>query len=72
VLGANQDAWDKLTDDEKAAVSTAAASVWERTNQYDSAEEKEAEARAGKHLPPMPAVTHWLTDNEFSMYSGAN
>jgi len=46
VLGANQDAWDKLTDDEKAAVSTAAASVWERTNQYDSAEEKEAEARA--------------------------
>ncbi len=46
VLGANQDAWDKLTDEEKAAVSTAAASVWERTNQYDSAEEKEAEARA--------------------------
>jgi len=46
VLGANQDAWDKLSDDEKSAVSKSAASVWERTNQYDSAEEKEAEARA--------------------------
>ena len=46
VLGTNQAAWDKLSDEEQQAVSTAAANVWERTNQYDSAEEKEAEARA--------------------------
>ncbi|MFT5896110.1 MAG: TRAP-type C4-dicarboxylate transport system substrate-binding protein [bacterium] len=46
VLGASQGAWDKLTAEEQQAVSTAAASVWERTNQYDAAEEKEAEARA--------------------------
>ena len=46
VLGANQDAWDKLTDKEKEAVSTAASRVWDRTNQYDEAEEKEASARA--------------------------
>lgn len=45
VLGANQDAWDKLTAAEQEAVSTAAAGVWERTNQYDEAEEKEAAAR---------------------------
>lgn len=46
VLGASQGAWDKLSNDEQAAVTTAAANVWERTNQYDAAEEKEAEARA--------------------------
>jgi len=46
VLGANQAAWDKLSVEEQEAVSTAAARVWERTNQYDAAEEKEAEARA--------------------------
>ena len=46
VLGANQGAWDKLTDKEKEAVSTAAARVWDRTNQYGEAEEKEASARA--------------------------
>lgn len=46
VLGANQDAWNALSEEEQKAVSTAAGRVWERTNQYDSAEEKEAEARA--------------------------
>lgn len=46
VLGANQKAWDSLSDEEKQAVSTAATNVWERTNQYDSAEEKETAARA--------------------------
>lgn len=47
VLGANQNAWDKLTEEERNAVSTAATNVWKRTNQYDAAEEKEARARAG-------------------------
>ncbi|MFK7997763.1 MAG: TRAP transporter substrate-binding protein DctP [Granulosicoccus sp.] len=46
VLGASQGAWDKLSEDEQTAVTTAAANVWARTNQYDAAEEKEAEARA--------------------------
>lgn len=46
VLGANEDAWNKLTDAERTAVSTAAGGVWERTNQYDAAEENEAAARA--------------------------
>lgn len=46
VLGANEAAWNKLTDSERAALSTAASRVWERTNQYDAAEEKEAAARA--------------------------
>ena len=45
VLGANQDAWEKLSDDDKTAVSTAATRVWDRTNQYDSAEQKEVDAR---------------------------
>lgn len=46
VLGANRDAWDSLTDDERQAVSTAAAGVWERTNDYTEAEENEQAARA--------------------------
>lgn len=46
VLGANQKAWNKLTNEEREAVSTAAERVWERTNQYDAAEENEAAARA--------------------------
>lgn len=46
VLGANEDAWNKLTEAERSAVSTAGSRVWERTNQYDEAEEKEAAARA--------------------------
>ena len=46
VLGASQGAWDKLTAEDQQAVSTAAARVWDRTNQYDAAEEKEADARA--------------------------
>ncbi len=46
VLGANQDAWNKLSAEEQQAVSTAAGNVWERTNQYAEAEENEAAARA--------------------------
>ncbi len=46
VLGASQGAWDGLTDAERNAVSTAAARVWERTNEYSKAEENEQAARA--------------------------
>ncbi|MDG2406976.1 MAG: TRAP transporter substrate-binding protein DctP, partial [Paracoccaceae bacterium] len=46
VLGASQGSWDDLTDAERAAVSTAAARVWERTNEYSKAEENEQTARA--------------------------
>ena len=46
VLGASQGAWDGLTDAERAAVSTAAARVWERTNEYSKAEENETNARS--------------------------
>lgn len=46
VLGASQDAWDALSDAEREAVSTAAARVWERTNEYSQAEENEQAARA--------------------------
>jgi len=46
VLGANQDAWNKLSAEEQQAVSKAAGNVWERTNQYAEAEENEAAARA--------------------------
>lgn len=46
VLGASQGAWDGLTDAERDAVSTAAARVWERTNEYSKAEENEQAARA--------------------------
>lgn len=46
VLGANQDAWNELSEEQQQAVSTAASNVWDRTNQYDAAEENEAEARA--------------------------
>ncbi len=46
VLGADQEAWDSLTDAERDAVTTAAASVWERTNEYTKAEENEQAARA--------------------------
>jgi TRAP-type C4-dicarboxylate transport system substrate-binding protein len=35
-----------LTDAERDAVSTAAARVWERTNEYSKAEENEQAARA--------------------------
>lgn len=46
VLGASKAAWDGLGDDERAAINTAAARVWERTNEYSKAEENEAAARA--------------------------
>lgn len=46
VLGASKGAWDGLSDAEREAVSTAAARVWERTNEYSQAEENEQAARA--------------------------
>lgn len=46
VLGASKEAWDELSDAEREAVSTAAARVWERTNEYSKAEENEQAARA--------------------------
>lgn len=45
VLGASKDAWESLTDAEREAVTTAAANVWERTNEYSKAEENEQAAR---------------------------
>lgn len=45
VLGASKGAWDGLSDSEREAVSTAAARVWERTNEYSKAEENEQAAR---------------------------
>ena len=46
VLGASGTAWSRLTDSEREAVHTAAARVWERTNEYSKAEENEQAARA--------------------------
>ncbi len=46
VLGASKDAWESLSDAEREAVTTAAARVWERTNEYSKAEENERTARA--------------------------
>ena len=46
VLGASKEAWEGLTDAEREAVETAAARVWERTNEYSKAEENEQAARA--------------------------
>ncbi len=46
VLGASKGAWEGLSDAEREAVSTAAARVWERTNEYSKAEENEQAARA--------------------------
>lgn len=46
VLGASKEAWEGLTDAEREAVTTAAARVWERTNEYSEAEANEQAARA--------------------------
>ena len=46
VLGVSEDAWASLSDAERAAVTEAAARVWERTNSYGAAEENEQAARA--------------------------
>ncbi|MEL6962556.1 MAG: TRAP transporter substrate-binding protein DctP, partial [Pseudomonadota bacterium] len=46
VLGADQEAWDGLSDAEREAVTTAADNVWARTNEYSKAEENEQAARA--------------------------
>ena len=46
VLGASENAWNALSDAERMAVSTAAANVWKRTNEYSKAEENEQAARA--------------------------
>lgn len=46
VLGVNESAWSGLDDAKRGAISTAAAGVWERTNQYDAAEANEQTARA--------------------------
>jgi TRAP-type C4-dicarboxylate transport system substrate-binding protein len=45
VLGADKEAWEKLTDAERQAVTTAADRVWERTNEYSKSEENEQAAR---------------------------
>ena len=45
VLGASKGAWENLSDAEREAVTTAAAAVWERTNEYSKAEENEQAAR---------------------------
>ena len=45
VLGASESAWNGLSDAERTAVSTAAANVWKRTNEYSKAEENEQAAR---------------------------
>ena len=45
VLGANQDAWDSLTEAQQQALTTAAERVWERTNEYAQAGENEQAAR---------------------------
>ena len=46
VLGADKEAWDSLTEAERQAVTTAAANVWQRTNEYTKSEENEMAARA--------------------------
>ena len=46
VLGASESAWNTLSDKERASITTAAANVWARTNEYSKAEEKEQAARA--------------------------
>lgn len=46
VLGASKGAWEKLSDAERDAITTAANRVWERTNEYSKAEENEQAARA--------------------------
>ncbi|MGI9449220.1 MAG: TRAP transporter substrate-binding protein DctP [Geminicoccaceae bacterium] len=45
VLGADQEAWDGLSDAERQAVTTAAENAWARTNEYSRAEENEQAAR---------------------------
>ncbi|MDN2567046.1 TRAP transporter substrate-binding protein DctP [Aquibium sp. A9E412] len=45
VLGADEEAWDALTDAQREAVTTAAGRVWERTNDYSDADAKEQAAR---------------------------
>ncbi|MEM9442746.1 MAG: TRAP transporter substrate-binding protein DctP [Pseudomonadota bacterium] len=46
VLGADQEAWDGLSDAEREALTSAADNVWARTNEYSKAEENEQAARA--------------------------
>ena len=46
VLGSSESAWNTLSDKERASISTAAANVWARTNEYSKAEEKEQAARS--------------------------
>jgi TRAP-type C4-dicarboxylate transport system substrate-binding protein len=46
VLGVNEEAWNGLDDAGRAAISTAADGVWERTNQYEAAKANEQAARA--------------------------
>lgn len=41
-----QKSWENLSDSERQAISTAAANVWARTNEYSGAEDKEQSARA--------------------------
>ncbi|MCT8997805.1 TRAP transporter substrate-binding protein DctP [Chelativorans intermedius] len=46
VLGANPDAWERLTEEQRQAVTQAAEQLWARTNEYSQAEENEQAARA--------------------------
>ena len=45
VLGVSEGAWNELDDTQRNAITTAAESVWARTNEYSQADAKENTAR---------------------------
>ena len=70
VLGVSTKRWSKTDDKTKAAITTAAKAMWDRTNQYDDDYERELAAR--KNM--VKAGVNWLEDfpkEDRSLFIGA-
>ncbi len=72
VLGASESAWNTLSDKERASISTAAANVWARTNEYSKAEEKEQAARSKLSAQGIEFLDAFSEDDRLAFLNAAS
>jgi len=72
VLGASENAWNALSDAERTAVSTAAANVWKRTNEYSKAEDNEQAARAKLSAQGIEFLDAFSDDDRLAFLNAAS
>jgi len=72
VLGASESAWNTLSDKERTSISTAAANVWARTNEYSKAEEKEQAARSKLSAQGIEFLDAFSEDDRLAFLNAAS